>query len=70
MTRLLAVIALGTFLLVSPAHAQVGNWLEGMWPTVPEQIPMPRADAQQDPWWINWPDFWFCWEDPFLSQCQ
>jgi hypothetical protein len=38
MTRLFAVIALGTLLLVSPARAQVGNWLEGMWPTVPERL--------------------------------
>ena len=39
MTRLFAVIALGsTLLLVSPARAQLGSdWLEGLWPTVPEQ---------------------------------
>lgn len=48
MTRLFAVISLGTLLLVSPARAQVGNWLEGLWPTFPEQIPLPRADILFD----------------------
>jgi hypothetical protein len=45
MTRLFTVIALGTLLLGSPARAQVGNWLDGLWPTIPEQLPIPRAQA-------------------------
>jgi|RhiMetdeSRZDD1v2_1073273.scaffolds.fasta_scaffold622023_2 hypothetical protein len=60
MTRLFAVIALGTLLLVSPARAQVGNWLEGMWPTVPERLSMPQAQggsAGNDWWETSWFDF-------------
>jgi hypothetical protein len=44
-------ITIGTLLLVSPARAQVGIWLEGLWPTFPEfpeQIPLPRADILFD----------------------
>jgi hypothetical protein len=67
MTRLFAVISLGTLLLVSPARAQVGNWLEGLWPTF-EQIPLPHADILFDPWLMNYPDFWFCFDVP--EQCE
>jgi hypothetical protein len=63
MTRLFAVIALGALLLVSPARAQIGNWLEGMWPTVPEQIPMPRADGSIGGWWDWLGGQALCYED-------
>jgi hypothetical protein len=57
MTRFFAVIALGTLLLGSPASAQVGNWLEGLSPTVPEQLQIPRAQAGNDWWETAWWDF-------------
>jgi hypothetical protein len=71
MTRFFAVIALGTFLLVSPARAHPGNWLEGLWPTFPfpQQLPMPQAQdgsAGNDWWETSWFDF--CDWLPFLCE--